>query len=351
MISKKSVIILGAGSSQPYGFPSGLELINEIITFLRKSEYLILLQKYGSLMKHLQKDNSVSSFLEDLINANPASIDDFLTFHSDNYDYQLIGKICILYCINKCENPNRFKPIIKTIQDKMILLMECDWYSILWQLLYQGANEITDLRNNSITFITFNYERSLEYFLKTSIEGLFSFVNKELIDDVLSNLPIYHIYGKIGEIVSEIPKETSEEFYKEYNSDNFISHFFTDSNTSHQEKISLFDKICKFTKKLWVYGKKSYDSLIFKNSSTALENADKIYFFGFSFHPQNMKILFPDIFNSKNNNIYISGTCYKMGINRVGEIENNFGTIFKNRIRELNFKDITTYQFMQDYGL
>src|SRR3990172_6276266 len=117
MINNDTVLVLGAGASMDYGFPSGEQLIEDIINYLegnilagsRKNKIFVAL----ILFKHFQKNKTeqtlhncymmVEEFISTFKNASPASIDDFLDKNTRE-EFKIIGKICVVIAISRCED-------------------------------------------------------------------------------------------------------------------------------------------------------------------------------------------------------------------------------------------------------
>src|SRR3989338_7173778 len=127
MIEKRTVLILGAGSSYEVGFPLGRQLINEIYTLVMGSSKgyrkniggnikeetvpnAALLNRFLEVAGEKRQDGSdysvdfIRTFAEELWNAKLPSIDDFL-FHRE--EFSLIGKISILFVLSNYENAER----------------------------------------------------------------------------------------------------------------------------------------------------------------------------------------------------------------------------------------------------
>ena len=85
MIEDPTVLILGAGASMPFGFPSGVMLKNEI--------YAILRDKRNMALNQLTNPTVVRNFMERLTYFSE-SIDTFLE-HEKNKDNIELGKMAI----------------------------------------------------------------------------------------------------------------------------------------------------------------------------------------------------------------------------------------------------------------
>lgn len=174
MIRYPTVLVLGAGASIPYGFPSGQQLKNKICT-----------QTFGNQMLETFGHSEVQNFVNAFMNSHVNSIDSFLARRED---YVNIGKLAIASIISGCENPTSFN---EPIDD--------DWYTLLWNKLIADVHNIEDFGKNNLKIITFNYDRSLEYFLLTSI--IFTFgVGIAAAQTALKLIPIHHFYGHLGDL-------------------------------------------------------------------------------------------------------------------------------------------------------
>lgn len=174
MIHLPTVFILGAGASMPYGFPSGKQLRDKICGNQINS---ILNDEFGS--------RATKEFIDAFTDSHIISIDAFLSRRSEFVE---IGKLAIAGIICNHERTHSFPPINVD-----------DWYSHLWNKLVFDVNALEDLKKNDIKIITFNYDRSLEFFLLTSIMNTFN-VGFDVALQSLSYLPIIHFYGQLGEL-------------------------------------------------------------------------------------------------------------------------------------------------------
>src|ERR1700722_7438547 len=148
MIRRPTVFILGAGASMAYGFPSGAEL-RQMICQLSDAN--------PPLVKTLSAEPSdffaadITEFAKQFERSSIASIDAFLAKRGE---FTAIGKLCIAALLCELERPERVVPGPK----------DDDWYSYLWNILTQDVESPEELAQNRIKFVSFNYDRSLQYF-------------------------------------------------------------------------------------------------------------------------------------------------------------------------------------------
>jgi len=153
MITDKTVFILGAGASKPYGFPTAAELRRNII------------YKFSDMFKRSLADHNAIDLskidlrkdFEKLIStfrySSTKSIDLFLSRNKQFYE---IGKRIITYLIANFEINSKFREDIEYPQ--------FDWYMYLYDLLTDKISKTENLealfKQNKVSFITFNYDRS-----------------------------------------------------------------------------------------------------------------------------------------------------------------------------------------------
>lgn len=270
MIVENTLFILGAGSSKPYGFLTGNELRNYIC-----GEFPI---EFKELMKEANLDKSDYAFwsqqadkLAKVFYASSApSIDQFLSF---NPSLSHIGKLAITYKIRKCEIGSSFRQHSKE--------KSSDWYSKLFGSLIAGFTEnkdLEDIKNNKISFITFNYDRSLESFLLESFRNLFyDRLQKIVVTDeqdeifrAIMPFKIFHVYGSVDKNEWE-------------------------QGTPYREEVA-FDQIQKLSSNIKTIGE--INEADNKEINSLFKNAKRIYLLGFGYLIENMRILgFPKRIN------------------------------------------------------
>lgn len=277
MILKNTVFILGAGASNPFGFPLGIDLLQEIyeaLIYKPAKEYVNDNLESGNSFYNLAgyerdiEDDSRSSnelfqmllnlgysrkeiekFANDLIQSQLNSVDAFL---EHRIDYIEIGKCCIAYILLKHESHEK-------------LFENPDWYKYLWNKIY---TKFDDLGKNKIAFITFNYDRSLEYYLSTSMAALFGKTEKECVLK-LSEIPIVHLHGQLGDLTF-------------------------DSNTNqitYGQEIEYDEQLLNVAKSIKIVHESVENDEQFSHANELLQRAESICILGFGFHQQNVKRL------------------------------------------------------------
>ncbi|MCG2688642.1 hypothetical protein L6250_03355, partial [Candidatus Parcubacteria bacterium] len=232
MINNRIVLVLGAGASCHLGFFLGQELIEEVYRFVHgqtkgiknlgvpKTAFggedslievwegnSILLERFLKLAEY-KKDNGqeyssedIKEFAERLHRAQPPSIDFFL---EKNPQYSLLGKICIIFCLSRYEDQNGWNYFPSKFPERLKDdYPDHGWYKYLWHKLIDGCETFEDFKKNEISIITFNYDRSLEYYLMEAIKSFFN-IAEEKAAEAVSVIQVHHVYGKLGKLDWEI---------------------------------------------------------------------------------------------------------------------------------------------------
>ena len=177
MLKQQTVFVLGAGSSYPYGLPLGSELSASICT----SETITALSQGSSA--HGPVD--VKTFIRAFEKSGQPSIDAFLERRSH---FDEIGKRAIAYYLCTKEKPEKLFSYDTTD----------NWYRALWREMTVDCGTI-DSAAARVSFVTFNYDRSLEHFLFTAGKNTFDKVDDERALQFVKKIPIVHAYGSLGE--------------------------------------------------------------------------------------------------------------------------------------------------------
>lgn len=194
MIHEPTVFILGAGASCPYGYPSGRELRREICTHFYEDydRFILKRSKIASFVPPKLELNEARNFADKFNKSSTKSIDLFL---ARNPEFEILGKKAIIFRIFAAERNSAFREQMRTGGRKQ------DWYSYIFDRLTDDHVEKNDYRRfceNKVSFITFNYDRSLEHFLYESLVNSFNNIPLEKIKEQLVKLRIIHIFGQIA---------------------------------------------------------------------------------------------------------------------------------------------------------
>jgi hypothetical protein len=185
VITTPTALVLGAGASYPYGFPTakGLkELICEQFSSARSkaSQLLSCLNPEGTGFAPDEFEKFSQAFLK----SGQPSVDAFLERRPE---FLGVGKLAIAFCLMPFETEEKlYRPDSNR---------GGDWYEYLSVKLNSSFEEFGE---NKLSITTFNYDRSLEHYLLNSLVNLHGKTRDECVK-ALAKIPIVHVYGQLGE--------------------------------------------------------------------------------------------------------------------------------------------------------
>jgi len=283
MFVNRTVFILGAGASWHYGYPTGEDLVTAVIA---KADYAAagfgalagplkaLAQPPSELIRDrvpnwndLAAQTPAFKKLEEecgdisrrLKQVRPPVIDYFL---GHNPNIQEIGKLLIAWVILECEirdasgrgNENRYlmlenSPYLddrnRTIQIDKTKFKD-NWYRFIVSKIVSDCKTAADLKNNKVTFVTFNYDISLEHHLRSSLNAYDLFQGNPAAEFLGDR--VLHVYGGVNEggreAYNPIPiSRNADEFDRDTHEDNSL----TKSLRTFQDVLDRVYKASKWT--------------------------------------------------------------------------------------------------------
>lgn len=182
MISKSTVLVLGAGASKPYYFPTGRELFERVVKGISSSD--------GRLSRQLQVcgcgEEEIDSFCHELERTQQPSVDAFLEHRQEFLE---IGKLAIAAELVLKEQEKILIPTFTEYEG-----YEGRWYDYLFGMM--GAS-IDEFKRNKLAVVTFNYDRSFEHALFLFLKHNNNLSDEEA-EELRTNVPVVHMYGQLG---------------------------------------------------------------------------------------------------------------------------------------------------------
>lgn len=252
MIMDPTVLILGAGASKPFGYPLGRELL---LTIKKELSYPESHPLKKALIGLGINEKHIYDFRSELTYADPPSVDAFL---EDRRDYIDIGKLAMAICLIRCE------------KDLTLFNIHCEpaqhdsWYRYLMDKMH--ALDLDEFKHNKLSIITFNYDRSLEHYLFTTLKHRLN-ISDDNCASTLSCLRIIHIHGRLG----ALPWQTSGG--REYG-----------PNPKPEETRMAAQEIK-------IVSEKDENANVFNDAFNMMTQAEKIYFLGFGYYDTNLRRL------------------------------------------------------------
>ncbi|MGA2782758.1 MAG: hypothetical protein ABSF13_12720 [Smithella sp.] len=254
MIDKQTVLILGAGASNPYGFPTGAELRDYIFRSFPKQFVEHVAIEAGPQQRAYVLEKA-EEFASSFHKSSTPSIDLFL---ARNKDLSVFGKKAIAVSIMEHEKISRYRENIKDPSTQ-------DWYSYLYKRMTEKLitpESYNQFGDNKITFITFNYDRSLEYFIEDSLLHSFLSADPQKKRDQFEKIKMHHVYG----CIDKLPSYGGKRFGAKYNS--------SDINRCSQN-IKIVHETLEMNNEV----------------QEIIKNAERILFLGFGYAEENLQAL------------------------------------------------------------
>lgn len=180
MISTPTALVLGAGASNPYGFPLGYQLTETLRQGLTDADQRRAVEAAGF------SPTDLDHFAETFRLSGSRSIDEFL---ARRMEFAEVGKAAITALVLSRERQSHLHPHANH-QDH--------WYEYLWDRLCSGVINPDDLYSNQLWIVTFNYDRSLQQYLRIAATNLFRKQNdQKWVEAFINNLRFIHVYGSV----------------------------------------------------------------------------------------------------------------------------------------------------------
>ncbi len=268
MIKEKTVFILGAGASRPYGYPVGKELREEICSsFVGNSKDFFKAQGCRPSEVRIQLGRA-ETFIEKFYNSSIKSIDLFL---ARNPEFIPMGKWAIIFRIFAAEKFSTFREHMPNRNQ--------DWYSYLFERLTDELvrkEGYARFGENKVSFITFNYDRSLEHFLHESLLNSFSGIGAGKIQEQINKLRVIHVFGQIAGL------DWQE----------------LESRIEYGRDINLID-IQRLADKLRIIYEEEENPAL-EEARELISKAKRVFFLGFGYAKENCEVLkLPEVLNAK----------------------------------------------------
>lgn len=271
MLTNKHVFVLGAGASQPFGFPTGLGLSKTMVGQLNEG---------GDVYNQLQMlgwgRNQILTFQKALFHSGKNSVDAFLEHRPEFMEIGKLATAAILIPFEREEN---------------LFSYDNNWL----RYLYNRMNVTFDQFNShQLSIITFNYDRTVEHFFYTSLMNSYGKSSKECID-ALASIPIIHLHGTLGPLPWQAPSKPSREFFA----------------LASPQELAIAAENIKIIHEDIADGRDKE----FERAKTLMKAATRILFMGFGYNSTNMERLgLHDLKERKNTGAcQIFGTCIAMG--------------------------------------
>lgn len=241
-IKKRTCLVLGAGASVPYGLPSGWGLRKEIVEGLTPIRDLLIDCGFDTATQEALR----IAFMD----SGQPSIDAFLELRPE---FTECGKAIMVAMLVPCER-----------REKLGGRDSEQWYTYLYQQM--GLKSLDDVARTQLTIVTFNYDRSLEYYLEGVLRNSFG-VTEGQAAKALSTLPIVHVHGRLG-----------------------APHFWSEQGRDFVPAITP-ELVLKHARDIRILHEQGSNSPEFAEARKLIYQAEVVCFLGFAYHELNVKRL------------------------------------------------------------
>lgn len=281
MFKRNTVLVVGAGASRELKFPLGAELattITQNLKEVRAGDYI------GTRLSDRQADNLVrkrGGLVTDLIAAgriittgaqHAVSIDAFIDTHRDKPMVGELGKLQIALEISRAEARSDLFVSPDNIYNRVDFAkvdLSRSWLKPFAKILLDGcrATHLSDI-GDGLTIVCFNYDRCIEQYLVAAISDAMD-IDEERAHSVVSGMNIIHPYGSLGPLPN------------------------TSGTVQGAERFGSLDRPWEAVQRIRTYTEELKEQETLVQIRSAVSRAAQMVFLGFSFAPQNMRLLEP----------------------------------------------------------
>lgn len=278
------VLILGAGASNPYGFPVGGQLKQDLCSDNWVSEI-----SDPHSVEYRRLSAAAKDLAGELAHSGHGSIDAFLARRSDLQEVGRLGIAAVL---------SRYERIIVGRDSAQSLRLEQGWYAKLFHSVFPKE---TPKPSRDFAIITFNYTRSLEASFIQMLCHSFNLDPSEAAE-IVQRLPIYHVHGQLQ------------------------SPMHYDRGKRRTIVDQGFEGIAKSAQTISVLPKDLVGP-VGMDTTYLTTNAKAVYFLGFGYHFENLKKIgiHPDLSDWAKGDRSVTGTALGIHNNRRQEIQTFIG--------------------------
>ena len=172
---------------------------------------------------------------------------------------------------------------------------------------------------NPVSFVTFNYDRSFEFFLWRTLLKHYEDIQEQEANIIINKLKIIHVHGQLGKLPWQNP--TPRHYLPRVDQLNL---------GLGANGIENFNDV-----------KSDYSG--YKNARNEIREAKNVYFVGFGFHTLNLSRLIEE--NCLDGNKTILATALDIDGRRIKEIDQLTG----GKLNSGNMKPVNAVQFAKEY--
>jgi hypothetical protein len=302
VITKKLCLVLGAGASSPYGFPTGADLL----TFANNpnDDWWPIAEKLFRVTRESHQE-----FVRERTSSGAASLDEFVGRQMRYKDY---AKALIAFRIGQCESLSAIRGVTGS---------QSDWMTFFIRQLVDGV-QLKELGKTELSVVTFNFDRCFEETLLLRLSSIFRAPGETdpqarvRVASELWRWPIVHVHGSLGPLI-ELARDG-----RPY------------EPTLDPQQVLLA------AQRLVLLDDAQEDSQEFQAARELIRDASLVLFLGFGFHRLNCKRVLPRPWGSNQPTIY--GTVQDMSVGRIEKAKQ-----YLLPLRSLHLLDLDNLQLLK----
>lgn len=271
ILNEPTVLVLGAGASNPYGFPLGPGLKERLLA--RHSHTLPV---HLQTLRPLGYDTpDVTAFCEALRYGTHETIDVFLERKTK---FRELGSYLIALTLQPFEKPEHLFP-------------QRNWYGALFDAL---AFEKEEPRAEQLSVVTLNYDRSLEYFLDKNIDYNCRDEIVESAHEKRKKIRVVHAHGSLGAYPAR----------------------------PYGRGLESVEELSEVASRIRIMSDRLDDSTDFRKAQRLIAEAKNVVFLGFGYHEETLSALVEKA-DTKGQHVY--GTSVGLGNTTMSRLQATFG--------------------------
>jgi hypothetical protein len=285
MFTTPTVFVLGAGVAAPFGFPVGRQMKDAIcngqyrtaggfdVTTLPPSEMADVISR---AMGDGYTPGIATEFLDAFRSADLYSVDAWLEANQADKHILKAGKSAIAAVILHAESVAKEKGAD----------VRNDWHAWLWNNLW--TPDLAEIENNQVWFITFNYDRLLEWKLARQVRNTYLRAQPAQHEKAINFLRsrIVHVHGALG-------YEANRDYWRNFGWAPIWSQNIIDRQQIEESKAIFSSRVQACASTIKIVSETPSDESLVENASNLIktqivEKAARIVFLGFSYDKRNV---------------------------------------------------------------
>jgi hypothetical protein len=328
MIKKPTVLVLGAGASCAYGFPTGADLAVRVIREFSTKGFRDAIEHLWRLKSpntYASDRHLVERFTTAFDESGCLTLDEFVLARGNRRYLPLVKAAMIVWLVGReddrsllpdapskrAQHPEGGEPWVWT-----------DWNRYLFDQM--RTEDPGAFAANQLQVVTFNFDRSFERQLFLMIRASYG-ISDEDAGKLVAHVPVLHVHGSLGGPAWLMERRPESRLYE--------------PRATDDQKVALMDEITIIHEEL-----SRTDHL--QTAHAWLSQAHTICFLGFGFHPVNVARL---RMNEPHPDATIWGTAYGMSTPELGRARGQFSLNSTNQLMLDQTKD--AYRYLRENGV